>query len=107
MKPYPSRIVFAFLTSLSLPLSVSAAVEFWDPDGATPGTSISGNWDTITPNWTATTDSGVNTVWTQGSDSTFGIAANYAVTLMVPITVGNMTVSGSAGTLTISGSGVN
>src|SRR5437762_2280497 len=99
--------VVPVLLSALLPLSLRAATQFWDPDGATVGTSISGNWDTATSNWTATVDSGVSNLWTQGNDATFNIAADYSVTLTQPITVGNITVSGSAGTLTITNSSGN
>src|SRR5437667_11186717 len=99
--------IFSVLLFSSVPLSLSAAVQFWDPDGSITGTSVSGNWDTVTTNWTATVDSGVNTVWTQGNDATFNIAANYTVTVTQAVTVGNITVSGSAGTLTITNDGVN
>ena len=99
--------VVAVLSFTLVTLSVPAQVLFWDPDGATVGTSISGNWDTVTTNWTATADSGVNTSWTQGNDAGFGIAADYTVTVTEPITVGNITVSGTAGTLTIAGSSAN
>src|SRR5213075_21871 len=54
-----------------------------------------------------TVDSGANGVWTQGNDASFGIAANYTVTLTEPITLGNLTVSGGAGTLTLAGSTAN
>ncbi|MEP6662883.1 MAG: autotransporter-associated beta strand repeat-containing protein [Verrucomicrobiota bacterium] len=102
------KSIFLLLLSFSLiPLSLRAAVQFWDPDGAVPGTSVSGNWDTVTANWTATTDSGVNTVWTQGNDASFGVTADYTVSLTQPITVGNLTLTGGAGTLTISGDPVN
>src|SRR5437868_3584061 len=92
---------------LSLPVSLPAAVQFWDPDGATVGTSISGNWNTTTPNWTASPDSGANAVWTQGNDASFGVTANYTVTLTEPMTLGNLTVTGNAGALTITGTSVN
>src|ERR1051326_5442752 len=92
---------FAALFLALNPLASSAAVQFWDPDGATTGTSVSGNWDTVTSNWTATVDSGANTTWTQGSDAQFNITANYGVTNTEPITAGNITVSGGAGTLTL------
>src|SRR5204862_584832 len=95
-------LFFAFV-----PLPLFADILVWDPDGATPGTSISGNWNTTTPNWTASADSGANTLWTQGSDANFGIAANYAVTLTEPISVGNISIAGSAGTLTLAGTPAN
>jgi fibronectin-binding autotransporter adhesin len=99
--------VVAVLSFALVRLSVPAQVLSWDPDGATVGTSISGNWDNITTNWTATPDSGVNTVWVPGDEANFGIAADYTVTVTEPITVGNITVSGSAGILTIAGSSAN
>src|SRR5436309_421111 len=82
-----------------LPLAAPGATQFWDPDGATPGTSVSGNWDTTTTNWTATVDSGVNTVWTQNNNATLSSASDYTVTLTTPITLVNFTNTGSAGTL--------
>jgi fibronectin-binding autotransporter adhesin len=108
MRNKSSLLVVLAVFSLAFPnFPAFADIQFWDPDGSTPGTSISGNWNTITPNWTASPDSGVNAVWTQGNESDFTIAANYTVTLTEPITVGNISVSGSAGTLTVSGSTAN
>src|SRR5205814_5944712 len=102
-----TRLLFfvAILFLAALPASTFA--QFWDPDGATVGTSVSGNWDTTTANWTTTVDSGVNTVWTQGAGANFGVAANYTVTVTEPITVGAIGVTGSAGTLTIAGTSPN
>src|SRR5437867_312898 len=92
----------------SLPLAApGASNQFWDPDGATPGTSVSGNWDTTTMNWTATIDSGVSNAWTQGDDANFALAGTYTVTLTAPIMVGNLTATGTAGGLTIAGDAVN
>src|SRR5437899_12447533 len=88
--------VVAVLSLALVPLSVPAAVEFWDPNGVTVGTSVSGNWDTVTSNWTATVDSGISNAWTQGDDANFGLAATYTVTLTAPITVGNLTATGTA-----------
>lgn len=99
------RIAILLLAAFSC--SIHAQVLFWDPNGSTAGTSVSGNWDTITPNWTATVDSGANSVWTQGGFATFGVDANYTVTLTQPITIGGVTVSGSAGVLTIAGTSPN
>jgi len=101
-----TRLPF-FVAILFLALPASTFAQFWDPDGATVGTSVSGNWDTTTANWTTTVDSGVNTVWTQGAGANFGVAANYTVTLTEPITVGAIGVTGSAGTLTIAGTSPN
>lgn len=92
---------------LLLACSIPAQVLSWDPDGATIGTSVSGNWDLSTPNWTAAVDSGANTTWTQGSMASFGVAVNYTVTLTVPITVAGVTVTGTAGTLTLAGTSPN
>jgi autotransporter-associated beta strand protein len=92
---------------LTTPASLYAQVQFWDPDGATAGRSVSGNWDTTTANWTATPDSGVNTVWTQGGDANFALAATYTVTLTQPITIASLTATGTAGGLTIVGTSVN
>jgi fibronectin-binding autotransporter adhesin len=97
----------AVLLLAALPWSISAQVLFWDPDGSTVGTSVSGNWDTTTANWTATVDSGANSAWTQGGLANFGVGANYTVTLTQPITIGGVTVSGSAGILTIAGTSPN
>src|SRR6188768_3794473 len=98
---------FLLLVALFLPVSLPAALQFWDPNGATPGTSISGNWDSLTTNWTDTVDSGVNAVWTQGNDATFGVLENdYTVALSEPITVQNLSVLGVAGALTITGNPV-
>jgi fibronectin-binding autotransporter adhesin len=99
--------LFTILCSFVLTSSARAAVQFWDPDGATLGTSVSGNWDTTTASWTATPDSGANATWTQGSDASFGIAADYTVTLTEPITNGSISVSGAAGILTIAGTTAN
>src|SRR5256885_16746224 len=107
MKIKSLSAVVAALSFALVPFSLPAASQFWDPDGATVGTSISGNWDTLTPNWTATIDSGANTTWVQGNSATFGVASDYTVTLTEPITVGNLTNTGTAGTLTIAGSSVN
>jgi len=52
-------------------------------------------------------DSGANSVWAQGSLANFGVAANYTVTLTQPITIAGVTVSGSAGVLTIAGTSPN
>lgn len=104
------RTAFFLLAALllaTLPSSISAQVLVWDPDGATVGTSVSGNWDTTTLNWTATTDSGANTVWVQSSVANFGVAANYTVTLTEPITIAGVTLSGTAGILTIAGTQAN
>ena len=101
-----STLVAGLLFAL-VPSSLPAVVQFWDPDGTTVGTSVPGNWDTLTTNWTATTDSGVNTVWTQSNDANFGVAANYTVTLTEPIIVGNVTLTGAAGALAISGTTLN
>ena len=90
-----------------LPLTLPAAVQFWDPDGVTPGTSVSGNWDTTTLNWTDTPDSGINAVWTQSNDASFVVDTDYTATLTAPITVGNFNLSGTGGTLTIAGDAVN
>src|SRR5215475_2642127 len=107
MKTLPGAIVVTALVVSVIPRSVTAQTLFWDPDGATVGTSVSGNWDTTTPNWTATQDSGANTLWTQGSAANFGVASNYTVTLTQPITVGGITLSGTAGTLTLAGTSPN
>src|SRR5690349_15783803 len=101
MKTPRLALVFAVLFFGALPWSISAQSLFWDPDGATAGTSVSGKWDTATSNWTATgVDSGVNTVWTQGSGASFTVAADYTVTLTEPITVGAIAAAGTAGTVT-------
>jgi fibronectin-binding autotransporter adhesin len=100
------RVLAVALLAL-IPLSVPAQVLFWDPDGATAGTGVSGNWDTTTTNWTTAADSGVNTVWVQWDEANFGVASNYTVTLTEPITIGNFTVTGSAGTLTVAGTSAN
>src|SRR4051794_1834795 len=102
-----SILAISLFAIASIPNSLRAGIQVWDPDGATPGTSISGNWDTITPNWAVAADSGVNSVWTQGNEADFGVTANYTVSLTEPITVGNITVSGTAGTLTVSGTAAN
>src|ERR1051326_7037577 len=101
MKALSFHALVAVLLFAALPCSISAQTLFWDPDGATVGTSISGNWDTATPNWTISVDSGANTAWTQGSLANFGVAANYTVTLTAPITVGGVTLTGTAGSLTL------
>src|SRR4051812_17219066 len=82
----PSIVTILFLALV--PFSLSAAVELWDPDGTTIGTSVSGNWDLVTSNWTATVDSGVSNAWTQADDAIFGLAGTYTVTLTAPITLG-------------------
>src|ERR1051326_6342767 len=107
MKNHSLTTLVAVLLLASVPSSVPAAVEFWDPNGATPGTSVSGNWDLVTSNWTATIDSGTSNTWTQGDDAVFGLAAAYTVTLTAPISVGNLTATGTAGGLTIVGDAVN
>src|SRR5437763_1017633 len=107
MKPRVLALLVASLALLLLPRSIVAQSLFWDPDGITIGTSVSGNWDTTSPNWTTSVDSGANTVWTQGSGANFGVAANYTVTLTEPITVGAIAVTGTAGTLTLAGSSPN
>jgi autotransporter-associated beta strand protein len=107
MKALSFHALVAVLLFAALPCSISAQTLFWDPDGATVGTSISGNWDTATPNWTISVDSGANTAWTQGSLANFGVAANYTVTLTAPITVGGVTLTGTAGALTLAGSSPN
>jgi fibronectin-binding autotransporter adhesin len=107
MKRSSLPLLFVVLLFAALPSSTFAQTLFWDPDGATVGTSVSGNWDTTTPNWTATMDSGANSVWAQGSLANFGVAANYTVTLTQPITIAGVTVSGSAGVLTIAGTSPN
>lgn len=104
--PFLATLVPVLLLA-ALPCSISAQSLFWDPDGATIGTSVSGNWDTITPNWTANVDSGANTTWTQGSLANFGVAADYTVTLTEPITLGGITVTGTAGALTLAGGSPN
>src|SRR5258705_8459065 len=88
--------VAAVLLFALVPLSIRAAEQFWDPNGATVGTSISGNWDTVTSNWTAAADSGINKVWAQVDNANFDVAANYTVTLTEPIIIGNLTVTGSS-----------
>jgi autotransporter-associated beta strand protein len=98
--------VAAILFSALAPLSLSA-VEIWDPNGATAGVSVSGNWDTTTSNWTAVADSGISNAWTQADDAVFGMSATYIATLTAPITVGNLTATGTAGGLTIAGTSVN
>src|SRR5262249_32917547 len=103
MKTLPGAFFVTALIASVIPCSISAQALFWDPDGATVGTSVSGNWDTTTQNWTANPDSGANMLWTQGSVANFGVAANYTVTLTQPITVGGITVSGTAGVLTLAG----
>jgi autotransporter-associated beta strand protein len=100
-------LLLALLLSALVPSSVSADVQFWDPDGATVGTSVSGNWNLTASNWTATADSGTNTVWIQGNEAGFGVTNNYTVTLTEPIIVGNVTLTGTNGTLTISGTSLN
>jgi autotransporter-associated beta strand protein len=107
MKNHSLTTLVAVLLLASVPSSVPAAVEFWDPNGATPGTSVSGNWDLVTSNWSATIDSGTSNTWTQGDDAVFGLAAAYTVTLTAPISVGNLTATGTAGGLTIVGDAVN
>jgi autotransporter-associated beta strand protein len=52
-------------------------------------------------------DSGANSVWTQGGFANFGVDGNFTVTLTQPITIGGVTVSGSAGVLTIAGTSPN
>src|SRR5438874_1134968 len=100
-----SIVAVLFLTLV--PFSLSAAVEFWDPNGVTAGVGVSGNWDLVTSNWTATVDSGISNAWTQGDDAVFGLAATYTVTLAAPITVGNLTATGTVGGLIIAGSALN
>ena len=100
-------VLLALLLFALSPWSLPADVQFWDPDGATVGTSLSGNWNTTTANWTATVDSGANTVWIQGNEASFGVTNDYTVTLTEPIIVGNVTLTGTNGTLTISGSSLN
>lgn len=107
MKNQSFATVVAVLLFALVPFSIPAQVLFWDPDGATVGTSVSGNWDTVTTNWTATPDSGVNIVWAQGNEADFDVAADYTVTLTEPITIGNLTVTGTNGALTVAGSSVN
>ena len=105
MKTFSFRLLLCLFAWLSF--SLSAAVQFWDPDGVTIGTSVSGNWDTSTTNWTDVPDSGVNAVWVQGNDASFGVTSDFTVTLTEPISVGSMTVTGNAGGLTIAGTSVN
>ncbi len=107
MKTKTFTVLGAILLLVGFARTVSAQVLFWDPDGITAGTSVSGNWNTTTPNWTVTVDSGINTLWTQGYEADFGVAANYTVTLTEPITVGNITLTGTAGTLTVTGAPPN
>src|SRR5438477_13188008 len=95
-----SRIILFLFCALA-PLLPAAGQQYWDPDGLTPGSTVPGNWDTVTTNWTANPDSGTNTVWTQGSDASFIITNNLTVTLTEPITTVNVTVSGTNGTLTL------
>jgi fibronectin-binding autotransporter adhesin len=107
MKTPRLALMIAVLLVAGLTWSSSAQALFWDPDGSTVGTSVSGNWDSTTPNWTSTVDSGANAAWTQGGFANFGVAANYTVTLTQPITIGGVTVTGSTGILTISGTSPN
>src|SRR5437762_13471793 len=95
-----SRIILSLFCALA-PLLPAAGQQYWDPDGMTPGSTVPGNWDTVTTNWTANPDSVTNTVWAQGSDASFIITNKLTVTLTEPITVGNITVSGINGTLTL------
>src|SRR5437879_13927177 len=97
MKTQSVVTAIAVLLFALLPLGSPGAAQFWDPDGATPGTSVPGNWDLVTSNWTATVDSGVSNAWTQEDDAVFGLTADYTVTLTAPITVGNITATGTAG----------
>jgi len=86
-----NALLIAIILSVS---SGGAFADVWDPDGATVGSGVSGNWDLITPNWTATADSGANTTWTQGNQADFLVYSNYTVTLTAPITVGNLVTTG-------------
>src|SRR5712671_5894554 len=79
----------AILWVASTPFALPAAVQVWDPDGTTPGTGISGNWDTVIANWTTAPDAGGNTTWIQGNDAIFNMASNYTVTVTQAITVGS------------------
>src|ERR1043166_1395948 len=101
-----SRLVLSLFCSL-VSILPAAGQLFWDPDGAISGTGVSGNWDTVTTNWTASADSGVNTLWTQGTDAIFGVSNSYAVTLTEPISVGNVTITGTNGILTVAGTTPN
>src|SRR5258705_11039074 len=82
--------VAAVLLFALVPLSIRAADQVWDPNGTTVGTSVSGNWDTITSNWTATVDSGVSNAFAAGDNAIFGLAGTYTVTLTEPISLGNL-----------------
>ncbi len=106
MKKLFSSAIVVFSFAL-IPLSLRAAQQFWDPNGATVGTSVSGNWDTTSDNWTATIDSGVNAKWVQGNDANFALGGTYTVTLTEPITLGSLTATGTAGGLTIAGTSPN
>lgn len=102
MKKYVAAVLFVAVLTVSV-----RAEQFWDPDGATIGSSISGNWDTVTPNWSAAFDAGANTTWVQGENASFDVVSNYTVTVTEPITLGGLSVSGTNGTLTIARTGAN
>jgi fibronectin-binding autotransporter adhesin len=107
MKIKSFATVIAVLSFAFISLPLPAAEQFWDPDGSNPGSGISGNWDTFTTNWTSNFDLGDNTVWVSGNNANFLVASNYTVTVTEAITVGNITVSGTAGTLTIDRTALN
>src|SRR5215212_2737899 len=103
MKRYTRLLIVTILSVFS----AGAFADIWDPNGATLGSGVSGNWDITTPNWTATADSGVNTTWTQGGQADFLVYSNYTVTLTAPITLATMVTTGTNATLTVSGSALN
>jgi autotransporter-associated beta strand protein len=84
---------------LALNLPVFATTQFWNP-GLNP--SAGGLWDTTTANWgTAFGAGGGDAAWTQGNDAAFTVGATYLVTVSGLVTVGNVTVLGSANALTL------
>lgn len=90
--------LIAALGLLVAALPASAVTQDWNPGGAP---STTGVWDLTTANWNSAFGGGGNVVWSQGNDAAFTLTGTYNVTVNASVTVGNVTLLGTAGTLTL------
>jgi fibronectin-binding autotransporter adhesin len=107
--PLASLVLGAFLLSSSCS-ELSAAIQYWDVNGATAGASntavATGTWDTTTTNWTGdSTGSTATVVWTDGNTAIFSAGSPATATGTFTVTVsGTRPVAGltiNTGTITM------
>ncbi|MCX6857361.1 MAG: hypothetical protein NTV80_20925 [Verrucomicrobia bacterium] len=82
-----------------------AATFFWDANGATAGTGGTGNWETTSSLWRASSDTGTLGIWSNigGDNDAFLGGAAGTLTLTTGIAVNDITVDPTSGTAYIIG----